>query len=41
MKPFSDGEIEKECLEAVAYVAFHGKVTSFLKLFYQDSPLEE
>jgi len=30
-----------ECLEAVADVAFPDKSTSFLKLVYQDSPLEE
>jgi hypothetical protein len=37
MKPFSDAEIIKECLEAVAF----SDSTRFVKLVYQDSSLEE
>jgi hypothetical protein len=38
---FSDAEIKKGCLEAIADVALPDKTTSFLKVVYQDSLLEQ
>jgi hypothetical protein len=38
---FSDAEIIKDCLEAIANVALPDKTTSFLKEVYQDSLLGE